>query len=1033
MFLAAGKVYDIMLKPSTASVAYGLFDRALSLSTDNVRDGGMQAYLGVNGGQPPAAVVAAANPDNYFLIPGKTLSVSDPGKGVIANDVNVYGVAVQNPPTGAGSSLVLNADGTFTYTPGSATSDSFTYCGNGATSNPALCATVTLAQCTQANNCLGGSPIANDDSYTSNIASRIQIAPPGVLGNDTDPNGHLLTASAATNITGGTVTLNVDGSFTAAPTTPPTGTGLAQVTFQYTAVNSQGTPSDPAHPATVTVTFTGGSGLKVSVLDAPSTLPGVQGGPQAIQDYRWIIEEDRTVLINPNQPGGQGPSLGTNFHTSYMPVIAAGCIGPTGNIVACESGQTVYDPASQQHLPTTCDVGNGVCRTDNTAGQQVPVDPGEVHLDPNKRYYLSILPGDAGNSFSAGAGAPVPVNPQNPNGPTRQFSIAQDCGPYSLGASKWAPGTGICGHGMGGTPIAAGQTSATVTLEETPFQPAKISVFVFEDDYPLNGENDAGGGIDVLAPNEPGLGGFEITLFDDAGGTGDATGQLTYDMFNMPLSNSLAGTIDPSTGKDACPITASTDGLVGRIVTCPKFEADGTTLSPLAGQAIIANMMPGRYGVVATPGADRIGRGEEWLQTNTLDGQKAHDAFIKIGGPSYFQEFGPAGFHDVIGFANPAIINARKTDVCAAPNANCNNSISGTVTTARQSRTPDQRLYSSGSRDALSFTQCYVSLGDPDAADFAFTKCNPDGSFNFTGIPDGSWRLTIFDQWNDQIVDGLSTPVAVSGGKTVKMGDIPVQQWHTNIYTRTFFDANGDGVSDPSQEAGLALVATNNRFRDGSFSNFNNTDLNGYASFNEIFPLFNWYVIESDSTRYKSTGVHVVYDAGGPADGTPGNSGSGSTIGQNFANTSETNHLPSNLRIPGAVYCDNADCKGFSIANGPGSSAANPSTGRIDPPWASTEAWQGYIGENEFVEFGKKPFATGENGGIRGEVIYASTRPFDDPQLLVHTSWTPNVPGVTVNLYQEKTAVDGTSTLTLVDTTKTTSWDDWAQGFRGQA
>ena len=48
-------------------------------------------------------------------------------------------------------------------------------------------------------------------------------------------------------------------------------------------------------------------------------------------------------------------------------------------------------------------------------------------------------------------------------------------------------------------------------------------------------------------PTKPGLGGFQITLFDDAGGTGDATGQLTYDMFNMPLSNSLAGTIDPVT------------------------------------------------------------------------------------------------------------------------------------------------------------------------------------------------------------------------------------------------------------------------------------------------------------------------------------------------------------------------------------------------------------------------------------------------------------------------------------------------------
>ena len=138
------------------------------------------------------------------------------------------------------------------------------------------------------------------------------------------------------------------------------------------------------------------------------------------------------------------------------------------------------------------------------------------------------------------------------------------------------------------------------------------------------------------------------------GGNGDFTGQMTYDMFNQPLTNSLDGTMDPVTGLDACPITkqgtaqtASTGrGITGMIVTCPKYEAtDGKILSPLAGQAVIANLMPGRYGVIATPGADRIARGEEWLQTNTLDGQKAHDAFLQIGEPAYFQEFGPAGYH----------------------------------------------------------------------------------------------------------------------------------------------------------------------------------------------------------------------------------------------------------------------------------------------------------------------------------------------------------------------------------------------------
>src|SRR5439155_13023752 len=167
------------------------------------------------------------------------------------------------------------------------------------------------------------------------------------------------------------------------------------------------------------------------------------------------------------------------------------------------------------------------------------------------------------------------------------------------------------GHGMGGAPIAAGCTpvppattctptaapAVTVLTQKTPFPPAKLSVFVFQDDFPLNGEQDGGGGTSVLSPNEPGLGGFNLILFDDAGGTGDATGQMTYDMFNQPLVNSLAGTIDPATGLDACPISKISRvgpqfdangnpiagtldptqlGITGTLVTCPNFESDGT-------------------------------------------------------------------------------------------------------------------------------------------------------------------------------------------------------------------------------------------------------------------------------------------------------------------------------------------------------------------------------------------------------------------------------------------------------------------------
>src|SRR6202012_393361 len=110
--------------------------------------------------------------------------------------------------------------------------------------------------------------------------------------------------------------------------------------------------------------------------------------------------------------------------------------------------------------------------------------------------------------------------------------------------------------------------------------------------------------------------------------------------------------------------------------------------------------------------------------------------------------------------------------------------------------------------------------GDPDGEDFAFAKCNADGTFTLTGLPDGEWRITVFDQWNDMLVDGLSTPVrlgnqnrpfcpgAGSSQPLCNMGEIAMNQWQANIYTNTFFDQNGNGIQDSSED-GLALVATN--------------------------------------------------------------------------------------------------------------------------------------------------------------------------------------------------------------------------------
>jgi hypothetical protein len=1073
VFMAAGKTFDVMingLSTSGSTVApyanaLPIYDRELSLSGNATeRDAGMLAYISINGGGLPAAAgsgvfsAAKANPDTYnSLVAGQTLSVLDPSKGLIANDINVYGVTLLAAATNG--TVTLNKNGTFTYAPNTgstATSDSFTYCANGAVTGTTCSSGITALVTLNPSNIVDSGVTCTASSFNANTATYLAIKTPGVLAGCTDGAGLPLTvATSKVTATGVTVIPDANGGFTAiAP-----GAGTYQFTFQ--AQNSQNMLSAPTN---VTVVFPAGSGLTVNVLD------GYDKTTQ-IADYRWVIEEDRTFYIDPkcstNPPpagcptAGAGivPTLGTNFHTSYMPYVAQGCTGQ----LSCEAGQTAVDPTTGLHNTVVCDVGNGQCRPDTTGNGMTPVMPGAVALDPTKRYYISILPGDAANPFIAGySGNPACTSTAGVSTPN-----------------------GKCGHGMGGAPIAAGQTAVTVITQPSPYPPGKLSVFVFEDDFPLNGEQDGGGGIDVLSPNEPGLGGFQLHLWDAMGGNGDFTGQMTYDMFNQPLTNSLAGTKDPNNGNDACPIgsnelssttganptTLATDptatGITGMIVTCPKYESDGKTLSPLAGQAVVANLMPGRWGVIATPGADRIARGEEWLQTNTLDGQKAHDVFTRIGEPSYFQEFGPASYHVSIGFANPAIINARKPYICNGTDPNspqpgtpytCNNTITGKVTGQRLSRTPDERLYSSGSHDTYYWSQCYVSFGDPDGEDFAFTKCNGDGTFTLSGLPAGDWRVTVFDQWNDLLVDGLSTPIGIAGGgQTINMGDVASTQWQANLYTRTFIDDNKDGISQ-ADEAGIPFANVAVRLRDGSLENLLVTDFTGTANFNETFPLFSWYTVETDVTRYKNTGTHVVYDVGGPADGSAACGTVGyppcgtSTIGKFLANTAEIVSVPSNLRVPGSVYCSGADCTGKSIQNGPATSdppsactttaatgttpplttcSTQLSSGRIDNPWTGgVEGWQGFPGQNNFLEFGKEPYVSGENGGIRGHVVYASTRPFDDPQMLVQTQWEPLVPNVTINLYQEGFASDGiTPTLKLVDTTKTSSFDDYAQGF----
>ncbi len=106
-----------------------------------------------------------------------------------------------------------------------------------------------------------GAPTANDDAYSVVHDRVLSVAAPGVLANDTDPNGCGLTPMKLTDPSNGSVVFNSDGSFTYTPYAHFVGTD------SFTYYDTNGTYN--SNTATVTITVTHNQTLYV---DAPGVL-----------------------------------------------------------------------------------------------------------------------------------------------------------------------------------------------------------------------------------------------------------------------------------------------------------------------------------------------------------------------------------------------------------------------------------------------------------------------------------------------------------------------------------------------------------------------------------------------------------------------------------------------------------------------------------------------------------------------------------------------------------------------------------------
>jgi hypothetical protein len=266
---------------------------------------------------------------------------------LLGNDTDVDGdvLTIGSVASGSGGTVVLNANGTVTFTPtaGFAGNASFSYTAKDASLSSAP-ATVTVR--------VNDVPVAAADTVSATEDTPVTYSAGSLLGNDTDVVGNPLAITGVASGTGGTAVLNADGSVTFTPFANFNGPG----SFSYTVSDG----SLVSSPATVTVNV-------APVNDAPTnsgaiTLPAMpeDGGPVTITQAQLLG----------NAADVDGDAL------SVVSLVAS-----SGSLVANGNGSWSFTPGANANGPVqfTYVISDGTASTAGAASLQVnPVNDAPV-------------------------------------------------------------------------------------------------------------------------------------------------------------------------------------------------------------------------------------------------------------------------------------------------------------------------------------------------------------------------------------------------------------------------------------------------------------------------------------------------------------------------------------------------------------------------------------------------------------------------------------------------------------------------------
>ena len=499
------------------------------------------------------------------------------------------------------------------------------------------------------------------------------------------------------------------------------------------------------------------------------------------------------------------------------------------------------------------------------------------------------------------------------------------------------------GHKIGGTPFsiplpAGSADPIQVMLDPWPLPTLTVRVKVFADEGPVNGTFDVpsedpavpnalvpactpGSGV-TASPCQPSMAGFTAIMADNLD-------ELITDVFGNPICTQYvtdgAGLI--VLGDNALfPQTAGADPGSPTAIA----GTGGQCVSDVNGDIVIPNLGENRYALNVAPPE---GSEYEWVQTSTLEGGLDHDVWAMANDSGYDAEmisgteFTPwvrfgfvrtrAGAPDA-GTPTPLFYNVPSPCPTTCPPLSGDSTVKGVVAKLESYVPPITGIPyhgRGGNNITVPVERPYIAISDlgVEADRWVYAgRGDVDGSFEVTGLHDGTYLVTVWDENLDFHLDSFQ--ISVNGNEVVDLGTVGLWGWFSNIHGHVFLDHNENGRRDPGEAGvpGFALAMkdrANNLVELGQ--NAATTDQSGYYEFTKKYPSTIWQIIEAYSDEYHTTGV--TFQASNQTEAT-------TVLGSGV----DVNVLP-------------------------------------------------IIGQSGRIDWGILPYRTGENGGIVGTVAYDQT------------------------------------------------------------